>query len=176
MTTFESLTSSKSNEWYTPEYIIEAVRELMGDIDLDPASHPIPQKWIKAKNFYTDHEDGFSKSWHGRVWLNPPYGVASKAKRNYGASVWLDKAWNEYQKGNMLEAVILARGDSTGLKKLLCNFTFILCDRIKFLSGDGSVKKSPVPGSYLIYLGGQENKFFDIFQKFGIWVTPKRPE
>jgi hypothetical protein len=33
--------NSGNQEWYTPEWIIEAARVTMGRIDIDPASNPI---------------------------------------------------------------------------------------------------------------------------------------
>jgi hypothetical protein len=45
----------------------------MGGIDLDPCTSSVAQGWIKAKRFYTAEEDGLSKRWKGRVWLNAPY-------------------------------------------------------------------------------------------------------
>ena len=85
MTTFQILTSSESNEYYTPARYTDAARLVMGGIDIDPASCEIAQGWIKAAICYDQTEDGFQKDWHGRLWLNPPYGQASLAKNNYGA-------------------------------------------------------------------------------------------
>lgn len=61
------------NEWFTPENYVEKARFVLGSIDLDPASHPIAQEWIKAKRFFVAEDDALSHEWHGRVWLNPPY-------------------------------------------------------------------------------------------------------
>src|SRR6266496_3292476 len=41
-----------SNEWYTPEYLVEAARETMGKIDLDPASCDYANRIIKAETIY----------------------------------------------------------------------------------------------------------------------------
>lgn len=83
MTAFQALTSSESNEWYTPLKYIEAARAVMGGIDLDPASNESAQQWIKAKQFYIKDDDGLHKPWYGRLWLNPPYG--RKHHRCYSA-------------------------------------------------------------------------------------------
>lgn len=64
----------KTVEWYTPQRYIEMAREVMGTIDLDPASNAIAQEWIKARVFYSQEEDGLSQEWFGNVWINPPYG------------------------------------------------------------------------------------------------------
>jgi hypothetical protein len=66
------------DEWLTPPNIIKA----LGEFDLDPCS-PISRPWGTAKNHYTILDDGLSKEWFGRVWLNPPYGRE--------ASDWLNK-------------------------------------------------------------------------------------
>lgn len=58
-----------SDEWLTPPEILEA----LGDFDLDPCS-PINRPWDTAAEHYTTMDDGLSKPWRGRVWLNPPFG------------------------------------------------------------------------------------------------------
>lgn len=38
-------------EWYTPPNIIDLAREVLGTINVDPASNTIAQEWIKADTF-----------------------------------------------------------------------------------------------------------------------------
>src|SRR5262249_56141272 len=60
-------------EWYTPARYIELAREVLGEIDLDPASSAKAQEIVKAQRYFTLEQDGLIRPWHGRVWLNPPY-------------------------------------------------------------------------------------------------------
>ncbi len=48
-----ALTSKETVEWYTPGRYVELARQVMGSIDLDPASNELAQTWIKAKTFYS---------------------------------------------------------------------------------------------------------------------------
>lgn len=57
------------DEWLTPPNILES----LGTFDLDPCS-PINRPWPTATNHFTTEDDGLSKPWAGRVFLNPPYG------------------------------------------------------------------------------------------------------
>lgn len=59
---------SATTEWYTPQYIIEA---LGGKFDLDPCAPFI--EWHTANKCFTKEIDGLSMVWEGRVFLNPPY-------------------------------------------------------------------------------------------------------
>jgi hypothetical protein len=62
-------------EWLTPRYIIQA----LGEFDLDPCAPTADRRpWETAKSYYTIHDNGLIKSWHGRVWCNPPYGNETK--------------------------------------------------------------------------------------------------
>lgn len=64
-TSFQRTTGS--DEWYTPKEIVDS----LGEFDLDPCA-PSP-KFYTADKCYDKFDDGLSKPWFGRVWLNPPY-------------------------------------------------------------------------------------------------------
>lgn len=66
------------DEWLTPPEILRA----LGKFDLDPCA-PIRRPWDTATHHYTVEDNGLEQPWHGRVWLNPPYG------RETG--VWLNR-------------------------------------------------------------------------------------
>lgn len=66
--------SSESFEHFTPPAVIERARRALGEIDLDPASSQVAQRVVRARNFYTQFEDGLEQEWHGKVLLNPPGG------------------------------------------------------------------------------------------------------
>lgn len=57
------------DEWLTPPEIIKA----LGEFDLDPCM-PVSPPWKTAAQSFSVLDDGLSKPWAGRVWLNPPYG------------------------------------------------------------------------------------------------------
>lgn len=66
------------DEWLTPPEILRA----LGSFDLDPCS-PINRPWPTAAVHFTIVDDGLSREWQGRVWLNPPYGPHT--------GTWLEK-------------------------------------------------------------------------------------
>ena len=61
-------TVGANDEWLTPPHIVEA----LGPFDLDPCA-PVQRPWDTAAHHYTIKDDGLSKEWFGRVWLNPPF-------------------------------------------------------------------------------------------------------
>lgn len=97
--------SSASAEHYTPIEFIEAARETMGGIDLDPAStRRVNELRIKAKAFFGTDYDGLAHEWHGSVWLNPPGGrVGNKSS----AAVWWGKLADEYTLGRVTQAIFM---------------------------------------------------------------------
>lgn len=60
----------KSDEWYTPPEIFEALGCVF-DIDVaSPGRHITP--WLPANYFIT--EGSLGRAWHGFAWMNPPFG------------------------------------------------------------------------------------------------------
>lgn len=69
--------SALTNEQYTPAPILEMVREVLGSIDLDPATSALANETVLAKEFITledGPEETFHRKWQGNVFLNPPGG------------------------------------------------------------------------------------------------------
>lgn len=56
------------DEWLTPP----KVKDPLGTFDLDPCS-PVRRPWDTARHHYTIEDNGLTKPWEGRIWLNPPY-------------------------------------------------------------------------------------------------------
>ena len=156
------LKSSQSNEWYTPARYIEAAREVMGSIDLDPASSELANKTVKAKNFITeeDNPNGLEQDWFGNVWLNPPYGK--------GSGLFTTKLVQEYPR-HVDSAILLlnAYGFDSGWFQPLWDHIICFTDhRIVFWSpGRGS--GGPANANIFIYLGDNPEKFRNIFRQFG---------
>lgn len=76
-----SLHSAASVEHFTPPEYVEAARETLGRITLDPATCKRAQEIVKAETYFTQKENGFSRSWYGTVLLNPPGGRCDETGR-----------------------------------------------------------------------------------------------
>lgn len=168
--------SHESKEYYTPSEYIELAREVMGGIDLDPASHDIPQEWIQAKVYYTAGDDGLNKPWFGRVWLNPPYG---KEGGDSNQMLWSQHTIAEYEAGRIEAGIVLVKA-ALGYKWFeelwydwpVCfareRLSYILHDR----SNDGQSKQ----GSAFFYIGPDVERFRDIFRQIGRVIMPEVEE
>lgn len=60
---------TKTNRWLTPNWIVKE----LGHFDLDPCGAP-NHSLADVTYQIDDGQDGLILPWHGRVWLNPPYG------------------------------------------------------------------------------------------------------
>lgn len=74
---------SGTQEYYTDSLIIELAREVLGSIDIDPASNSIANKTVQATTFFSRSDDGLSRDWHGKVWLNHPFSKGELACLRY---------------------------------------------------------------------------------------------
>lgn len=138
-------THPTTNDWLTPPEIIQA----LGPFDLDPcASRTRP--WDTAKVHYTVDDDGLSKPWFGRVWLNPPY--SSHATR------WLLKL---AEHGNGI-AFTFARTETrwffgTVWDEPAATAILFLRGRIHFYYPDGRMAEANAGAPSVLIAYGEEN-------------------
>ncbi len=156
--------NSGNNEWYTPTRFLEAARDVLGTIDLDPASCELANQNVQAATFYTEQDDGLSKSWTGNVWMNPPY--AQPLIEDF-----CTKLVEEYKANNVKAAIALVNnGTETKWGQALLSNAAAVCfpaSRIKFLDTQGNPTGAPLQGQMIIYLGKKPRDFTETFSIFG---------
>ena len=153
--------NSGDDEYYTPPEIVEASRvALGGQIDLDPASNEVAQRVVKAKKYYTKEDDGLTKEWSGRVFLNPPFsdlnGFANKLVADFK---------------NIESAVFIGRmdvGTKWGQTLLYwCNMFCVPKKRIQFYKADGIPAKQNNMANIIFGLKAGPFYFNKAFSPFG---------
>lgn len=131
--------SSKTNEWATPNELYSKLNKEF-NFTLDPCS---THENAKCDRHYTINEDGLAQSWANEtVFMNPPYG------REIG--LWIEKAYNESQRGATVVCLIPARTDT----KYWHDYIFGKAE-IRFLKGrlkfGDSKNSAPFPSAVVIY-------------------------
>lgn len=157
---------NSNDEWYTPDHILEKAREVLGTIDLDPASSLIAQSRVNAGSFLTKEQNGLLVPWQGKVWCNPPYSAALIKK-------FTAKFLEEYQKGNMVEGIMLTNSGTDTLwnKPLAQGVQAYTIGRISFLQPDGTQKATGSRGQCFTYFGPNPSKFIEVFTRDNFcWV------
>lgn len=159
--------NSGNNEWYTPSDYIEAAREVMGSIDIDPASNDIAQETVKAAVYYTAETNGLDKEWRGNVWMNPPYASDLIGK-------FIDKLVAELP--NIEQAIVLVNNatETEWFNKLIPRASAVCFprSRVKFYMPDGKTG-APLQGQAIIYFGIHYDKFINVFTQKGWCALPQ---
>lgn len=150
------------DEYYTPKRYIEMVRELMGGIDLDPASNEIANTVVGATRYFTQGDDGLTHPWEGRVFVNWP---TSKAKLFY------QKLLSEIAAGRTTEAVALDPAADTSTKRFhelarKMGVCFVE-GRINFEREEGATDSNRASQAFFYY-GGNKSDFTAIFGAVGV--------
>ncbi|MBA3583013.1 MAG: hypothetical protein H0W36_00535 [Gemmatimonadetes bacterium] len=156
--TLAGLGTSDTAEWYTPPKVIERVVATLGEIDLDPCSNSYGDPRIPAQRHYRESDDGLARPWVGRVYMNPPYGLAIGA--------WVDKLAEEYESGRCTEAIALvpARTDTSWWAHLPASLVCFVTGRLAFSDHD---TPAPFP-SAACYLGKNDKAFAAEFLSLGL--------
>ena len=118
-----------SDRWATPWPLLRELETRYGAFDLDPCCEP---HTAKAPAFYTVDDDGLSKPWFGRVFINPPFSSPRP---------WCDRAAEAVKTGEAEMVVMLlpCATDTAWFHEVVWpNATLhFLRGRVRFLDGVG---------------------------------------
>lgn len=150
---------SKSDDWYTPKYILDA---LGCRFDMDVAAPPGGPRHVPCKAWLS--EDSLEVPWRGFVWMNPPFGG-----RN-GLEPWLEKFFRH-------GAGIALAPDRTSAPwfqrnaRKACLLLFL--PKVKFERPDGSLGRSPGCGTVLFGAGARAETILNrASPKLGLLLRP----
>lgn len=131
--------SGKSDEWYTPKYIFDALGVYF---DLDVASPKEGPLYVPCDKFI--YENSLESDWNGFIWMNPPYGGRNSLES------WMKKFVDHSNGICLVPDRTSAPWFQTYFDKFeICCFT----KKIKFLDVDGNEGKSPSNGSAIMGIG-----------------------
>lgn len=151
------------NEWYTPGQHIELARQVLGTIELDPASSHVANQTVKAERFFSQETNGLEKEWAGNVWLNPPYAQPAIAQ-------FADKMVAEWQSCRVTAAIVLTHNyTDTAWFQTLARAATAICftrGRVRFVSPAGELA-APTQGQAFFYFGPETDIFADVFGQIG---------
>jgi phage N-6-adenine-methyltransferase len=151
-------------EWYTPGEYVALAREVMGSIDLDPATSEMAQRTVKAGRFFTVADDGLAQRWSGKVWLNPPYAQPAIAH-------FVEKLVHEVEFGDVHEAVMLTNSSTdTAWFHHAVTAASALCftrGRIRFVDPQDD-RTAPTTGQVFFYYGANPERFEAVFSRMGL--------
>jgi hypothetical protein len=155
--------AGKSDEWYTPPEVFEAIG-LRFDLDVaSPGSDVVP--WVPADAHLT--EFSLLLTWVGRIWMNPPFG-----KRN-GYAPWADRF---VAHGNGI-ALAPDRTSAPWFQDFAQKVDGLLfwSPKIKFIKPDGTRGESPGTGTTLLSMGAEcTEALARLHGVNGIFCTPGR--
>jgi DNA N-6-adenine-methyltransferase (Dam) len=144
-----------NDEWLTPRWILEA----LGHFDMDPCA-PIDSPWRTADLMLNKHDDGLPQGWHGRVWLNPPFGAQ--------AVKWMRRMANH---GNGI-ALLAARTETKMFFETVWDKADAVCflrSRPHFCYVDGTPAKANSGAPICLIAYGARNR--DVLDKANLGAT-----
>lgn len=156
----------ESDDWYSPAWLVEAARQVLGGIELDPASCDAAQKVVQAGAYFTKADDGLAISWFAEtVWLNPPYSQPLP---------WIQKLLRAFDGDDVEAALVLV--NLTGAAewaRLLWHRDFPVCvfdKRVGFWRPSGETKGGDRDQMAVLVCGPHDprrERFEAIFSAYG---------
>ena len=168
--------SSHTSEWHTPEWLYRLCLQVLGTIDLDPASSKAA--WCnnnleRPVRYFDKETNGLLQDWTGTLFINPPGERTGKL-----VNLFWDKLLRTRQLGNLEHAIFIGFNISllktTQSSKLASAMEFPICvpkRRIAFYDEAGICQRSPTKDSVIVYVPGTSdmtNLFVKTFDKVGV--------
>lgn len=160
MSNADALIVCESIEWGTPTATLDLVRQVLGEIEFDPASSPSFNRQVRAERFLTAEDDALTADWGSpsTIWLNPPGG---KRKNKSLAALFWERLLEQRESPGFGHACFL--GFSTNIfattqSARLSIIRFPVCilrQRLSFLHEDGTPAEAPKHYNVVAYVPGR---------------------
>jgi hypothetical protein len=162
-----------SRDWCTPHKYVHAVKEVLGEIHLDPCSN----QWsiVGAKTEWRlPKDDGLKPAWsYPTIYVNPPYG--SDQDRGTRILDWMSKCSAAHQEFDSEVIALVPIAANTKHWKLYvwptaASICFLYDTRVRFLvEGRDDGKGAPMACA-VVYWGRNKARFADVFHQHGAVV------
>ena len=174
--------SSRSDEWFTPDWLMQAIQEVIGPIELDPASSKDANKIVKASRILTRKQNGLTTVWGkaSSIFINPPGGKLGRESKTglFWNKLMQERTDNTFGHAIFLAFSIEALQTTQRYSKPIAGFPFCVpSKRIKFVLPDGSTPKAPSHSNMIVYVPGTINhtdKFEKVFKNLGAVINTER--
>lgn len=165
--------NTSSQEWGTPHKYVQAVKEVLGRIVLDPCSNSYSIVHAEVE-YKLPQKDGLKETWnYPTIYVNPPYGT----DKNRGTSIkhWLAKCAdaNQMYKSEVIALVPVATNTGHWKKYVFTkakSICFLYDTRLHFLENGLSIGKGAPMSCAMVYWGSGLKRFYDVFIELGAVV------
>jgi hypothetical protein len=151
-------------EWYSPPPIVDAAREVLGGIDLDPASCDAANTVVQATTIYTEADNGLAQPWRGRVYLNPPYSRPQIDR-------FCEKFAQHAAAGDIRGIVLTNNATDTEWFRTLGRVATAFCflfDRCRYWKPESEAAGTALQGQVIVYVGPDLGAFRRRFRDLGL--------
>jgi len=162
-----SRADSPRSELYAPPDLALKAEEILGGIDLDPASDTTGLSRVPARAVLTAADDGLAHPWHGKIWLFPPLGRRA---------VWVAKLLHEYRVGRIEAALIYDALDPRApwFQNIAREASICFTGPLRALNDCNEPIARTRTGSMLGYLGPDRERFETLTAGLGAVLHPWR--
>ena len=131
--------SSATDLWATPQSFFDSYNNIY-QFEIDVCA---TNENAKCSKYYTKEQNGLEQEWHGKCWMNPPYGRNIK--------YWVEKAYKSSLSGATVVCLLPARTDTAWWHD------YCMKGKIEFIRGrlkfGNSINSAPFPSAVVVFDG-----------------------